>query len=121
MARFTLVPPSAAFRPQSPWEAAWSDALTALELDVARAEALLLDGTYAREVPERPTWVAPELSGPLPEGLRSRAEAIAARQLRVAESLSRAIAATRQELRLAERIQSDMVDRSTPAFLDAHF
>ncbi|MGQ0843532.1 MAG: hypothetical protein ACT4QF_05315 [Sporichthyaceae bacterium] len=120
MTRFTLVPPSPAAA-QSPWEQAWSDALTALELDVARAEALLLDGTYAREIPERPTWVAPELSGPLPDGLRSRAEAIAARQLRVAESLSRAIASARQELRLADRIQSHALDRSTPAFLDASY
>jgi hypothetical protein len=57
----------------------------------------------------------------LPERLRTRAEAIAARQLRVAEDLSRAIAAARQELRLAERIQAHALDRSTPAFLDASF
>jgi hypothetical protein len=107
------------------WDAAWSDALTALELDVARAEALLATGLApeAPLVPQpyRPDWVAPQLDGPLPERLRSRAEAIAARQLRIAEDLSRAIAAARQELRLAERIQAHALDRSTPAFLDASF
>jgi hypothetical protein len=71
--------------------------------------------------PARPDWVAPTVACPLPERLRSRAEAIAARQLRVAEGLSRAIAGARQELRLAERIQAHALDRSTPAFLDASF
>lgn len=111
------------------WDAAWTDALNALELDVARAEALLAGG-HATDFPgnvplipepARPDWVAPVLTGPLPERLRGRAEAIAARQLRVAEDLSRAIAAARQELRLAERIQAHALDRSTPAFLDASF
>lgn len=103
------------------WETAWADALTTLELDVTRAEALLADPTPAAVLHVRPDWVAPSLSGPLPERLRTRAEAIAARQLRVAEDLSRAIAAARQELRLAERIQAHALDRSTPAFLDASF
>ncbi|GAA0609272.1 hypothetical protein GCM10009547_09170 [Sporichthya brevicatena] len=103
------------------WDDAWADALTALELDVARAEELLAAGTPAELPAPRPDWVAPELSGPLPERLRARAEAIAARQLRVAEDLSRAIAAARTELRLAERLQSNTLDRSTPAFLDASF
>lgn len=106
------------------WETAWSEALSALELDVARAEALLAQGADALPaVPPapRPDWVAPVLSGPLPERLRARAEAIAARQLQLAEDLSRAIAAARQELRLAERIQAHALDRSTPAFLDASF
>jgi hypothetical protein len=110
---------------EAEWDAVWSDALTALELDVARAEALLTNGLSGNAplIPEpvRPDWVAPQLSGPLPERLRVRAEAIAARQLRVAEDLTRAIAAARQELRLAERIQAHALDRSTPAFLDASF
>ncbi|MBA3741710.1 hypothetical protein [Sporichthya sp.] len=103
------------------WETAWADALITLELDVTRAERLLTDGTPAVAVAPRPDWVAPALSGPLPERLRARAEAIAARQLRLAEDLSRAVAAARQELRLAERIQAHALDRSTPAFLDASF
>jgi hypothetical protein len=111
------------------WDVAWTNALNALELDVARAEALLASG-HATDFPgnlplipeaPRPDWVAPVLTGPLPERLRGRAEAIATRQLRVAEDLSRAIAAARQELRLAERIQAHALDRSTPAFLDASF
>lgn len=105
------------------WDAAWAEALTTLELDVARAEELLAANgiSAADQLVARPDWVAPALSGPLPERMRTRAEAIAARQLRVAEDLSRAIAAARQELRLAERIQAHALDRSTPAFLDASF
>lgn len=113
-----LVPPDGG---AAEWEAAWVDALNTLELDVARAEALLADSTPAAVLHVRPDWVAPSLTGPLPERLRARAEAIADRQLRVAEELSRAIAAARQELRLAERIQAHALDRSTPAFLDASF
>lgn len=122
-----LVPPLD--DPATAWDTAWSEALTALELDVSRAEALLMNGSAdgladpapAVALPPRPDWIAPALSGPLPERLRARAEAIAARQLRLAEDLSRAIAAARQELRLAERIQAHALDRSTPAFLDASF
>jgi hypothetical protein len=103
------------------WERAWAQALTALELDVTRAESLLGGGTPTAVPTLRPDWVAPALTGPLPERLRARAEAIATRQLQLAEDLSRAIAAARQELRLAERIQAHALDRSTPAFLDASF
>lgn len=108
-------------QPHAEWEAAWADALTALELDVSRAERLLTDGAPAVAPPPRPDWIAPALSGPLPERMRARAEAIATRQLRLAEDLSRAIAAARQELRLSQRIQAHALDRSTPAFLDASF
>lgn len=124
MPKFTLVPTPVADRDpvvDATWEAAWSDALTALELDVARAEALLIEGAPPPVAQERPTWVSPALAGPMPLSLRARAEAIAARQLRVAEDLTRAIAGARQELRLAERIQTHALDRSTPAFLDASF
>jgi hypothetical protein len=114
-----LVPPPC--HPATAWEAAWAEALTTLELDVSRAEALLANGAPAVALTPRPDWVAPALTGPLPERLRARAEAIAARQLRLAEDLSRAVAAARQELRLAERIQAHALDRSTPAFLDASF
>lgn len=103
------------------WETAWAGALNALELDLTRAEALLLNGNPPAAPPARPDWIAPALSGPLPERLRARAEAIAGRQIKLAEDLSRAIAAARQELRLAERIQAHALDRSTPAFLDASF
>jgi hypothetical protein len=106
------------FSPATAWEAAWSDALAALELDLTRAEQLLADPTRAAELPTRPTWVAPELQGPMPAGLVPRARAIADRQLRVAEALSRAVVAARGELRLTERLHAQS-DRSTPVFFDA--
>lgn len=117
----TAAPLGTPDQPATAWETAWVDALNTLELDVTRAERLLTDGTPAVAASPRPDWVAPVMSGPLPERLRARAEAIADRQLRLAEDLSRAVAAARQELRLAERIQAHALDRSTPAFLDASF
>lgn len=118
--RFTL-DPGPLLESSARWETAWSDALTTLELDIARAESLLASPEPARALEAAPDWIAPVLAGPLPERLRARAEAIAARQLRVAEELSRAIATARRELRLAERIQDHALDRSRPAFLDASF
>lgn len=104
--------------PAAAWESAWSDALAALELDLTRAEHLLADPTRAADVPTRPAWVAPDLPGPIPESLVPRARAIADRQLRIAEALSRAVVAARGELRLTERLQAQN-DRSTPVFFDA--
>lgn len=120
MGRFTL-DPTPPVGTSAQWETAWAVALTELELDVARAESLLASAEPTRALEVRPDWAAPVLAGPLPERLRARAEAIAARQLHVAEGLSRAIATARRELRLAERIQDHTLDRSRPAFLDASF
>jgi hypothetical protein len=103
------------------WTAAWADALTALELEVDRAEALLVMGALPAAAPvPAAAWVAPDLAGPLPQALRSRAEAIVARQQQVAADLARAIALARRELTVAERMDW-RVDRRTPAFLDADF
>jgi hypothetical protein len=48
-------------------------------------------------------------------------EAILARQLRVSEELARGMAATRQEVRLVQRMDSGVLDRSVPAFVDTKF
>jgi hypothetical protein len=107
--------------PRPDWEQAWVNALMTLELEVDRAEALLVAGALPVAATEpATTWVAPVLQGPLPESLRARAEAIAVRQQQVAAELSRAITVARRDLAVAERMDW-RPDRSTPAFLDADF
>lgn len=101
------------------WETAWAHALNTLELDVARAEELLADRTRVPDSIDRISWAPPQLAGPLPESMRARAQAIMDRQLRVAEGLTRAVAAARAELRAVERMQTSTVDRSVPAFFDS--
>lgn len=104
------------------WSTSWSDALAALELDLDRAESLLAANRSPAALDDLPRtpWVPPLPLGPLPGGLRARAEAILARQLRVADQLARAVAAGRRELQLAQLMGSAAADRR-PAFLDASF
>jgi hypothetical protein len=104
------------------FHAAWAAALAELEVDVERAESLLASrGT--RMIPELAlpgrVWVAPVLSGPVPESLRARAQAVLDRQLRAAEELSRSIGTARRDLAVARRMSDSAPDRSAPAFLDA--
>jgi hypothetical protein len=103
------------------WERAWAQALDALELEVDRAEALLVAGAPpAAEPAARTAWVAPVVQGPMPESLQARAEAIAVRQQQVAAQLCRAIVLARRELAVAERMDWRLNAR-TAAFLDADF
>lgn len=106
------------------WDAAWAEALEALEIDVAEAEGLLaVSRAGSEEHPLAPVtgWVPPSLDGPAPGNLKTRMEAILARQLRVSEELARGMAVTRRELRLAQRMDSGGLDRSVPAFVDTKF
>ncbi|MGQ0632575.1 MAG: hypothetical protein ACT4P1_16265 [Sporichthyaceae bacterium] len=110
-----LAAPLPAAGPFSIWEQAWSNALCELELDVAHAERML---TGDNPGPPR-SWANPKPPGQIPPSMAARAQAILARQLRVAEQLSRAVAAARRDLELTRRIQVPELDRSTPAFLNA--
>ena len=105
------------------WQQAWEAALAALELDVLEAEQLLATGPAetADPLPVAEPWTPPVLPGPLPSNLRSRAEAILARQLRVADDLARAMGGNRREQQVARRMDSGTVDRSQPVFVDSHF
>ena len=108
----------------SAWEHAWADALSALELDVTRAESLLAAHRYGdleagEAAPAGAAWTAPALPGPLPECLRERAQAILQRQLRVSADLARGIATARRDLLLAQRL--DTSADPAPVFLDTRF
>jgi hypothetical protein len=107
--------------PRAPdWDAAWASALDDLEIGLAEAEGLLSAG-HTSPVATGERWVPPALAGPLPGNLMARAEAILARQVRVSHDLAHGMAINRRELRLARRMDSGIVDRSIPAFVDTRF
>jgi hypothetical protein len=98
--------------------------LETLELGVTEAESMLAVSRAGAEHPatsSAATWTAPVLKGPAPGNLRARMDAILARQLRVSEELARGMAVARQEMRLVQRMDSAVLDRSVPAFVDAKF
>lgn len=113
-------------QPQADWHAEWASALATLELDVASAELLLAEGRAISGAIDTPPqiavgWIPPRIGGPLPVSLRGRAEAILARQLRVAEDLGHAVGRNRRERELARRMDFDAASRSRPAFVDSEF
>lgn len=105
------------------WHRAWSAALEALELDVIEAERLLaargVPGEASDAVAAAAHWVPPVIRAPLPVDLRARAEAILARQLRVADDLVRTMGTNRREAQVARRMGSGTTDRVQPVFVDS--
>jgi hypothetical protein len=86
------------------WLDAWTDALDALELDVAQAEDLLRTAHLASvtEVAAASVWQPPSTLGPLPASLHVRASAILERQLDVARRTAEALAYSRRHLAAAD-------------------
>lgn len=104
-------------RPAGPapgWTQAWSDALAEIELGVDEAEELIRAGRATG--PVGPAWVPPTELGLLPVSLRNRAEALVARQLRVARSLTEAAEQSQHQLRLLARLRA--TPETTPVYLD---
>jgi hypothetical protein len=99
------------------WHRQWVAALYALELDVEATAALLEDDHRSRDIPAAEPWRPPTGLGPLPADLRPRAEAIMARQLVLAEALTRTLTANRRQAALAARVQTN-TGHPTPAYLD---
>jgi hypothetical protein len=119
----SVTPVVEAMAPQA-WDAAWTQALEVLELDVTAAENLLAAnriGAPTTLTPSGEGWHAPFLEGPLPSNLRARSAAVLARQLRVSEELAHSMALNRRELRLAQRMDSGASNNATPAFIDSRF
>jgi hypothetical protein len=100
------------------WDAAWSAALTELELDVAQAEALLradhvpAPGQAAAIAPWRP----PVHLGPLPASLLTRAQALLDRQLDVSRRIAEAANLSRRQALAAEGMRSR--PPAVPVYLD---
>ena len=97
------------------WADAWAEALGALEIEVAEAEAMLaVDHVF--EAIARDPWTPPSHLGPLPAHLVERARALLGRQLDV----SRQLAAAPRNSRRHDRAMSHMRDNppAPPVYID---
>jgi hypothetical protein len=95
------------------FHARWVDALTALELDVADAEASLT-GDHTPE--RRDPWTPPEGLGPMPASLRTRAEALLERQTEVARQITEAASMSRRQARAVQAMRANGPAR--PVYVD---
>jgi hypothetical protein len=100
------------------WRSTWTQALDALELDVAATEAMLEGEHVADEHPPADPWRPPQGLGPLPLDLRPRADRILARQLAAAEELSRLVVTNRRQSAVVSRIETGDQKVSRPIYLD---
>ena len=97
------------------WADAWADALGALEMDVAEAEAMLaVDHVF--EATTRDPWTPPVNLGPLPAHLVERARTLLGRQLDVSRKLADAARNSRRH----DRAMSHMRDNppTPPVYID---
>ena len=92
---------------------AWEAALDELEFQLNRAQHLL-ETTDPEEILG---WQAPAL-GTMPRYLVPRAQALLERQQRVIERLPGALASTRAQLRLADRVGQATGRPVAPVYLD---
>jgi hypothetical protein len=88
------------------WEAAWSAALTDMELSVVQAE-VLLHASHAASLGGAPAaWHPPVGLGPLPASLVARAQALLGRQLDVARRTAEAANFSRRQAAAAQGMRS---------------
>jgi hypothetical protein len=106
------------------WAQAWTDALSALEMDIAACERLLHAVHAGTDLPDSDgtlgAWVPPTGIGPLPETMAERARTVLARQLEVAQALAQAASQSRQQLDFADKVQTGR-SPARPVFVDAAF
>lgn len=91
--------------PSGSWDAAWVDALEALEMDLATAERMLALGHLAQEPPVAP-WAPPTGLGPLPLDLADRARTLLDRQVEVARRLTEAADLSRRHSRAVQAMRA---------------
>jgi len=108
-------------QPSTSWAASWTDALTALELDVAAVEDMLEhlheDADRTPSIAERGfAQLDPARLGPLPVDQADRARAVLARQQAVAGALVVAMTANRRQQRLAASLSQR--SSSVPVYVD---
>lgn len=100
------------------WAQAWACALDDLELTLDQADALLRgDWTEAQGLDIVTAWALPELRGPMPVDLRTRALELHHRQQRLLQEAARAAAVLRRQAELAARI-STFPSEPSPRYLD---
>ena len=98
------------------WDAAWHTALTDLELEVERAEALLRSAEPG--LPEVARWTPPAGLGPMPPGLLDRARALHERQLRATARIVESLARNRAQSAVTARIETGHVPGGAPVYVD---
>lgn len=98
------------------WEAAWSHALTELELDVAQSEALLRADHEGPVRLRTQPWVPPTGLGPLPAPLVERAQALLDRQVEVARRTAEAAVLSRRHLVAVDALRER--PPAVPVYLD---
>ncbi|HEV7823449.1 MAG TPA: hypothetical protein VGP02_00925 [Mycobacteriales bacterium] len=104
------------------WGSAWTAALDALELEVGRVEALLVDDHAQRDAgwaalaTSHLQWTAPIQLPPLPAELAERALTVLHRQTAAAAALALAMTSNRRQSRMVARMSTDEAAR--PAYID---
>lgn len=104
------------------FDAAWEAALGELELDAARADAVLAAVRAGQQVPQdwHATWAPPRDLGPLPAALGQRARLLLQRQIATSRELALACARAGEAIGRGERRMSGRSqDPSVPVFVDA--
>lgn len=96
------------------WDAAWEAALTALEVDVAAAEQMLALRHIAHDPPN--PWAPPVGLGPLPSGLRERAQALLERQVEVGRQVAEAASLARRHSKAAQALRATAP--AVPVYVD---
>ena len=105
-------------RPAADFDAAWAQALTDLEMDVATARAML-DSDHLpspEAVARMAAWEPPTGLGPLPPAMLGRAQTLADQQQSVAEELTRAMIANRRHLAALDEMSATPPPH--PVYLD---
>lgn len=106
--------------PTGTWEAAWSAALDAVELDAAQVEAMVLRlRADAEHVPEAPRpFLPPAGLGPLPASLAVRAQAVLERHQRMATDLTRAMVENQRQRRATAALAGATATSAVPVYVD---
>lgn len=100
--------------PGADWDAAWAEALAALELDLETVERMLTLRDIALDPPE--PWRPPVGLGPLPAALADRARALLERQVEAGRRVAEAAALARRHARAAQGMRS--APEAAPVYLD---
>jgi hypothetical protein len=97
------------------WTDAWTTALSELELEVDRAEALLK--TAEPSAPEVSAWTPPKHIGPMPAALLDRAKAVHERQVLVTQAIVQALTHNRAQAAVTARMETGHA-ASRPVYVD---
>ncbi|MDT5030650.1 MAG: hypothetical protein QOC94_821 [Actinoplanes sp.] len=100
------------------WRKIWVDALDELEADVDAVEQMIKDEHGRRDLPAAMPWHPPAGLATLPLDLRPRADAILARQVEVARTLSAAITENRRQTAFAARVEVGTPGKAIPSYVD---